>query len=132
MPTVVRRSIPAILETRRQILHTVSWHVRASVWSPPTDVYETGEGFVVRVEIAGMSEQNFEVAIESNIVMISGNRPALNERCAYYQMEIRSGKFEIAVEVPAPIEVERVTAEYLDGFLMINLPKIGERRIEVE
>jgi HSP20 family protein len=132
MPTVVRKSISTVLETRRQILHTISWQVRANVWSPPTDVYETEEGFVVRVEIAGMSEQDFEVAIENNILMISGNRPTLNERCAYYQMEIRSGKFEIAVEVPAAIAVEIVTAEYKDGFLTINLPKIGERRIEVE
>ena len=132
MPPVVRKSIPAILETRRQILHTISWQVRANVWSPPTDVYETEEGFVVRVEIAGMREEDFEVAIENNSLMISGNRPALNERCAYHQMEIRSGKFEIAVEVPAPISVEMVTAEYKDGFLVINLPKIGAQRNEVE
>lgn len=132
MPTVVRKSISAVTETRRQIFHAVSWQVHANIWTPPTDVYETDEGFVIRVELAGMREEDFEVAIEGNILMISGNRPALNERCAYHQMEIRSGKFEIAVDVPGPIAVEMVTAEYQDGFLTINLPKLSARRIEVE
>jgi len=132
MPTVVRKSIPAILETRREIFHTISWQVRSSVWTPPTDLYEIEDGFVVKMEIAGMREEDFEVSIENNILMISGNRSDLNERRAYHQMEIRSGKFEIAIEVPAPINVEKAIAEYKDGFLTINLPRANAKQIEVE
>ena len=132
MPTVVRKSIPAILETRREIFHTISWQVRSSVWTPPTDLYEIEDGFIVKMEIAGMREEDFEVGIENNILMISGNRSDLNERRAYHQMEIRSGKFEIAIEVPAPINVENAIAEYKDGFLTINLPRANAKQIEVE
>lgn len=132
MPTIVRKSIPAILEARREIFHTISWQVRSSVWTPPTDLYEIEDGFVVKVEIAGMREEDFEVAIEKNVLMISGNRSDLNERCAYHQMEIRSGKFEIAIELPAPINVENAVAEYKDGFLIINLPKANAKQIEVK
>ena len=132
MPTVVRKSFPSIMETRREIIQAISWQVRASIWCPPTDVYETEEGFVVKVEVAGMREEDFEVAIENNVLIISGNRPDSNERRAYYQMEIRSGKFEIALEIPAPVEVEKAVAEYKDGFLMIHLPKINRHQIEVD
>ena len=132
MPTIVRKSFPAILEARREIFHTISWQVRSSVWTPPTDLYETEDGFFVKVEIAGMREEDFEVAIENNVLMISGNRSDLNERRAYYQMEIRTGKFEIAIEMPAPINVEKAIAEYKDGFLMINLPGANAKQTEVE
>lgn len=132
MPTIVRKSFPTIVEARREILHTVSWQVRSSVWSPPTDVYETHEGFVIKVEVAGMREEDFEVAVENNVLMIGGNRPDPNERRAYYQMEIRSGRFKIAIELPAPVDVETAVAEYKDGFLMINLPKADPKQIEVE
>ena len=132
MPTIVRKSFPAIFEARREIFHTISWQVRSSIWTPPTDLYETEEGFVVKVEIAGMHEEDFEVAIENNVLMISGNRSDLNERRAYYQMEIRTGKFEIAIEMPAPINVEKAIAEYKDGFLMINLPRANAKQKEVE
>ena len=104
MPTIVRKSSSVIAETRREILHAVSWNVR-STWSPPTDVYETEENCVIKLEIAGMRDEDFEVAFENNILTISGNRPDLNERRAYHQMEIRFGKFEIAVEIPVKINM---------------------------
>ena len=132
MPTIVRRSLPAIIETRREIFHAISWQVRSSVWSPPTDMYETQENFVVRLEIAGMREEDFEVAVENNVLVISGHRPDLNERRAYHQMEIRFGKFEVAVDIPFPVEIERSVAEYKDGFLLIQLPKASPKNIEVE
>ncbi len=47
-------------------------------------------------------------------------------------MEIRFGKFEIAVEIPLPVDLEGATAEYKDGFLMILLPKGSEPRKKVE
>jgi HSP20 family protein len=132
MPTIVRRSIPTTIETRREILHAISWQVRSSIWSPPTDVYETEDSFMVRVEIAGMKDADFEVAIEKNVLMIVGNRSEINERRAYHQMEIMFGKFEIAVEISVSVEVEKSSAEYKDGFLIVQLPKASPKHIEVE
>ena len=130
MPTIVRKSVSAMGETRREVLHTVSWHVRSSIWNPPTDVYETEDNYVIKVEIAGMRDEDFEVAFENNILMISGYRSDLNERRAYHQMEIRFGRFELAVEIPAPVDIEKATAEYKDGFLTIVLPKSDVKQKE--
>jgi HSP20 family protein len=110
------------METRRDILQATSWRVR-STWSPPTDVYETQQNCVIKLEIAGMRDEDFEVAFENNVLMISGNRPDFIERRAYHQMEIRFGKFEIAVEIPVKVNLDKATAEYQDGFLVIVLPK---------
>jgi len=57
MPTIVRKSKFDSFQTRREILHAVSWQVRSHVWSPPTDQYETEEAYVVRVEIAGSGKK---------------------------------------------------------------------------
>ena len=130
MPTIVRKSLPTIIDTRREIYHILNW--RASVWGPPTDIYETDENFVVRIEIAGMKDEDFEIALENNLLMISGNRPDLNERRAYHQMEIRFGKFQVAVEIPIAVDIEGARAEYKDGFLMIQLPKANRKTNKVE
>jgi HSP20 family molecular chaperone IbpA len=132
MPTIVRKLHPTMIETRREIFHAVGWQIRSSVWSPPTDIYETDDHFIVRVEVAGMKDDDIEVAVENNVLMISGNRSELNERRAYLQMEIRFGKFEIAVEIPVPVEIEQSIAEYKDGFLVVQLPKASPKHIEVE
>ena len=132
MPTVIRKSSPTLVETRREIIRAIGWQVNAHTWCPPTDVYETDQAFVVKVEVAGMREEDFEVAIENNVLMVTGNRPDSNERRAYYQMEIRTGKFEIAIAMPAPVKVEMAVAEYKDGFLMIHLPKADQNQTEVK
>ncbi len=132
MPTIIRKSGPTLLETRREILHAVSWQVRSNLWSPPTDEYETESAYVVRVEIAGMREDDFEVVVENNMLIITGSRPDYPERRAYYQMEIRFGKFATAIGLPGPVNVDEARAEYKDGFLIVVLPKINPSQIKVE
>ena len=120
------------MEARRETLHAISWQVRSNAWSPPTDIYETEQGFIVKVEIAGMREEDFEVVIEGNILRIQGSRSDLSERRAYHQMEIRFGKFEVAVEFPASFESGESTADYKDGFLVVNLPKKTPSTVKVK
>jgi HSP20 family protein len=129
MPTIVRRTGAALMEVRRDILHTVSWQVRSTMWSPPTDVYETDKAYMVRVEIAGMREEDFEVAVENHTLHISGTRPDFSGRRAYHQMEIRFGKFATSVGLPGPVIVEQSQAEYKDGFLTVVLPKEKNKQI---
>ena len=89
MPTIIRKSASTYLETRREILQAIHWQVRSNVWSPPTDIYETEDRYVVRVEIAGMNEDDLDVIIEDNLLKISGNRPDSAERRAYHQLRPR-------------------------------------------
>ena len=136
MPTSIRKSRSssrASAETRRDTVGPVGWQVqvRAGVWSPPTDVYETEENYVVRVEIAGMREEDFEITMENKFLMIKGSRPDIPERRAYQQMEIRFGKFETAVGIPGPVDLESSRADYSEGFLTVTLPKARPNQIEV-
>lgn len=124
MPTIIRKPVHTLIESRREILHAISWQVRSSLWRPPTDIFETDESFIIKVEIAGMRDDDIEVAVENNLLLISGNRSDMPEQRAYYhQMEIQSGKFEITAEIPVPVDVEQAGAVYKDGFLTITLPK---------
>lgn len=132
MPVIARKSRSTLLETRREILHAVSWQVRSNVWSPPTDQYETEDAYVARVEIAGMREDDFEVSIENDTLLITGIRPDAPERRAYHQMEIRFGKFETALGLPGPVDIDNASAEYKDGFLIVILPKATPKQIKVE
>ena len=134
MPTHIRKSRSSTGELRREVLHAVGWQVqvRAGVWSPPTDVYETDNEYVVRVEVAGMQEDGFDILVEDKFLTISGNRPDVPERRAYQQMEIRFGKFETVVGIPGPINLEASRADYKEGFLTVTLPKARPNQIQVE
>jgi len=116
------------------VLHAVGWQVqvRTGIWSPPTDVYETENDYIVRVEIAGMREDDFEITVEDKFLMISGSRPDIPERRAYQQMEIRFGKFETVVGLPGPVDLDASNADYSEGFLTVTLPKAKPSKINVE
>ena len=133
MPTVIRRSETVTLaDKHREVLHTVGWQVTSSVWSPPTDVYETETDYVVRVEVAGMRETDFEVAFDDGVLLVSGLRPDVPERRAYHQMEIHFGKFSTAIAVPGPVDLDHSVAEYKDGFLIVQMPKAKSTEVKIE
>lgn len=123
MPTIIRKSQPVLIETRREMYNSITWHVRSNIWRPPTDVYETEENIVVKVEIAGMRDEDLEVVVQDNLLLISGSRSDTTERKAYHQMEIPFGKFSVGIELTMQVDTDSATAEYKDGFLTIQLPK---------
>jgi HSP20 family protein len=105
--------------------------LRPHAWRPPTDVYETEEALVIRVEIAGMDEKDFTISLTERFLSIRGVRQETPERRAYHQMEIFFGEFLSEVELPVPVQPEKVSAEYKSGFLWLVLPKEQPLRIRV-
>lgn len=105
--------------------------MRSHIWRPATDVYETEETVVVRVEIAGMREEDFEISLSGRMLSIRGSRPDIQEKRAYHQMEIFFGDFSTEVELPAPVLVDQVAAEYQQGFLRLVFMKDLPKRIPV-
>jgi len=96
------------------------------VWKPPVDIYETAEELIVLVEVAGMSKKSISVTIENNMLKISGIRsdyaPASKKRM--HQMEIDYGKFERLIRISIPINADKTSAHYKEGFLRITIPKV--------
>ncbi len=105
--------------------------VRSPIWRPPTDVFETEQAVIVRVEIAGMHEDDFSISLTGDQLTVRGNRPDVQERRAYHQMEIAFGEFTVEVILPAPILADKVNAEYQTGFLRLEFPKDKPKKIQV-
>jgi HSP20 family protein len=126
----------AEFEMKRQsaTMQATSWHVgiRSYAWSPPTDVYETEASFIVRVEVAGMSESDFTIEVDGRLLVVSGVRADSQERRAYQQMEIRFGEFSTSLELPPGVDTQHAEADYKDGFLEIVFPKIKPTGILIQ
>ena len=113
--------------------NTHVWHIpRPPAWRPPTDVYETEDAFVVRVEVAGIREDDFSIHLDGRLLTVRGVRTDTTERRAYHQMEIRFGEFSIELEMPVAVAAEKVGAVYNNGFLLLTLPKTRPYQIPVE
>lgn len=104
---------------------------RPHAWRPPTDVFENENGYTIRVEIAGMHEEDFLIQYDQHVLVISGRRPLLNDKCAYHRMEIPSGDFLTSVELPMNIDIQRAAADYENGFLTIRIPRKSPINVEI-
>lgn len=95
------------------------------LWYPAADVYQTPEGWVVKVELAGVSAEDIEIDIQGNVLYISGCRK--DRSCAagvsYQQMEITYSNFEKTLRFPASIDNATVAHEFENGLLIITLNK---------
>lgn len=101
------------------------------IWQPPTDVYETDSCIVVKVEVAGMAEHDFAIALDVRRLTIHGVRHDPAAKLGYQQMEILYGEFQTDVHLPGNIDEEAIEATYRDGFLNVVLPKAQPRRVPV-
>ncbi|MGQ9628015.1 MAG: Hsp20/alpha crystallin family protein [Anaerolineae bacterium] len=99
------------------------------LWRPPTDVYETDSYVIVKVEIAGMAEDDFNISLSNRTLTVSGFRRDPADKLAYQQMEIAYGEFRTQVYLPWPIDEDNVEAIYKDGFLQVALPKASVKHV---
>ena len=102
--------------------------LKPHAWVPPTDLIETADRLIIRIEIAGMKQADFSIHVESRHVVVSGNRPEIRHQGCFHRMEIPSGEFESEIDLPQSVETDQAIAEYQDGFLSIILPIIPSKR----
>jgi HSP20 family molecular chaperone IbpA len=99
-------------------------------WRPPVDYYETLDKLIVKAEIAGLSDEDFDITLYDDTLVIEGVRSWRLEEDAvrFHAVEIRYGPFRLEVPVVMAVDRERVSAKYELGFLYVSLPKAeGDR-----
>jgi len=105
-------------------------------WVPAMDVYENKESLLVKVELPGMQKEDIDISIHEGVLNISGESKC---ECGDTQTEMNRsernyGRFHRSFNLPKPVAVEKVSAQYKDGILTVTLPKMEEarpRQIEV-
>ena len=95
-------------------------------WIPQMDMYETEKEVVIWAELAGVEKDQLEVEVNSKAVRIHGVRKELprDPDGAYRLAEIRYGKFERVLYLPAPVDTEVVSSSFANGFLAIHMAKL--------
>ncbi|MBW2018692.1 MAG: Hsp20/alpha crystallin family protein [Deltaproteobacteria bacterium] len=94
-------------------------------WRPQMDIYETSKEIIIIGEISGVDKEDLEVELDQNAVKISGRRQQIPHvpGMRYHLAEIAYGSFERILLLPVPINPEKVTASYTNGFLKITMAK---------
>lgn len=112
----------------------VNWRltIQPHTWHPATDVYETENAVIIRIELSGMNRTDFNIVFEKDNLTVTGARQDTAEKNAFHQMEIPFGTFKSEINISKPVDAEKIDAEYKNGMLYITLPMIEPRRINIQ
>lgn len=111
--------------------------VALKAWTPPVDVYEDENSFLIKMELPEVNRDDVKVNLKDNTLSISGERLVENEekRENYHRVEGSYGQFYRSFMLPPNVDTAAINAQFKDGVLRLTLPKKEEakpKQIEVK
>ncbi len=111
----VRRGFDALLEARKT----------SESFRPAADFYETAQGLVLRLELAGVAPGDVSLTLTGQELVVRGRRrpPPPEDIRRFIRLEMAFGIFERSFTLPIPIDPQGVEARYVEGVLIVHLPR---------
>ena len=112
------------LERRMNRLFGEAGFVTANL--PAADVYETGDEYVVELEVPGFAEKELAIRVTDHTLSVTGERAEEKEETekAYRRRERLERSFERRFTLPAEAALDAVEADFANGVLRIHTPKV--------
>ncbi len=108
---------------------------RAAIWSPPVDVEETEDAYVVDVDLPNVDPEDVNLEMRGEELRISGAFEERGRGGVVRRQGRQTGEFEYMIDLPSDIDSDQVQAAYSNGVLTVTVPKARDaqpRRIEIQ
>jgi HSP20 family protein len=126
VPTAAKeRTTPSREETRSQERYV----------TPPVDIYENGDGLVVKADLPGVAKENLDVRVENGLLTIQTNPAHVTGSGAPIYREYELVNFFRQFELSDKVDQQKISADLKHGVLTLKLPRAEEakpKRIEVK
>ncbi len=99
------------------------------------DIYDDADKVIVKVEIPGLDDNDFDISIVDNILTISGEKQFQREsnEGQYSVFECAYGRFSRSIPLEYEVDADSAKAVYNKGILKIELQKkTHQRRRKIE
>ena len=104
-------------------------------WSPPVDLEETDDAYVVEAELPGVKREDVNIELVGNELMITGEVREQERTGTLRRKTRRTGRFDYRLGLPSHVDPEKVDAKLSDGVLTVKVPKserAQRKRIEIK
>jgi len=101
-----------------------------SAWVPATDIYNTQEDYVVKMEVPGFSKDDIKVEFKKDTLIVRGEKKVEveTEGIVYHRTERAKGGFSRSFHMPPDIDGNRINAKLKNGILELRIPKPEEQK----
>jgi HSP20 family protein len=100
----------------RPAMHAVWSRIPEEIkgWSPAVDVFERGDNLEIRVDLAGVNQEDVDVSVSNDTLNIKGERKPESgiKDQEYSRNEISYGTFYRSIPLPANLDIKNIAATY--------------------
>ena len=96
---------------------------------PVIDLHENDNSYTVKAEIPGVKKEDIDVTVQDGVLTINAETRYEHEDKKdgrVIRQERRYGKYVRSIRLGKDIDEEKVKANYKDGVLELELPKVEE------
>ncbi len=96
---------------------------------PSIDLFQKNDDTVLTVELPGVKKEDINIEIKNNLFRISGERKLeYPEKASVHRVERCNTQFDRTVKLPVTVDADKVSAEYENGVLKVDLPRAESDR----
>jgi HSP20 family protein len=104
--------------------------------TPPIDIFDNGEGLVLRADLPGVSGDSLELQVQDNKLTLFGRvAPQAPTDARLVHQEYRVGDYLRSFILSEDVDHERISAKLTNGVLEVFLPRAPQaepRKIQVK
>lgn len=99
-------------------------------WLPAMDLIETGEHYLLRADLPGLSANDVTIQVQDNVLTLSGERRAERhgQHEGYHWLERAFGSFSRSLTLPEGVDADAVQAHFDHGVLEVVIPKPAQSK----
>jgi HSP20 family protein len=100
----------------------------AGLFTPPADVEETDDAYLVDIELPGVRKQDLDIEIAGRRLIVHGDRKEKQRAGILRRRERTVGRLDHEVTLPGNVEEDGIVANLADGVLTVRVPRPESER----
>lgn len=103
-----------------------------SIWRPAVEIKQNDKEYKIKVQLPGVNKEDIDVELDNDFMTITAEieeekeqKEETEKNSKYHTCEFRYGKYQRTISFDEPIKASDAQAEYKNGVLQINIPKLS-------
>ena len=106
-----------------------------AAWSPPVDIEEHDDAYVVEAEMPGIDRKDVNIELVGNELTITGEIKERERKGVLRRRTRKVGRFDFRVTLPEQVDPDGIDAKLDGGVLTVRIPKAQQaqrRQVEIK
>jgi HSP20 family protein len=98
----------------------------------PVNITDSGNAYTINLYAPLLNKEQFSITTQQDILSVKYNESSPNDKSHYTRKEYRPDEIDRSFDLKGKVEIDGISATYIDGVLSIHLPKTEAARKQAQ